>query len=200
MKDWFYDESNHVGVDYSQKESADVYDEQMDFRDYAGEVKAFLEKTGISEPENLIAADLGCGTGAFAIHAAKYFKKVYAADVSEEMQRIARAKAEADGINNIDFVQSGFLQFLPDEKVDVVNSKWALHHIPDYWKQAALLKMNAMLKPGGILFLADFVFQFDPDFEENTDTMLTDLLKEHDEDFVEECKTHIKEEDRKSVV
>ncbi len=24
--------------------------------------------------------------------------------------------------------------------------------------------------------------------------MLTDLLKKHDEDFVEECKTHIKEE------
>lgn len=194
MKDWFYDESVHVGVDYSRTDNADIYDEQMDFRDYDQEVRAFIEKTGIDAPKNMVAADIGCGTGAFAVHAATYFKRIYAVDVSEAMQQIARSKAQASGRTNVHFVRAGFLQFKPEEQVDVINTKWAFHHLPDFWKQAALLNMNAMLKPGGILFMADLVFRFDTEFEENTDAMLARLSTEHDEAFIEECKTHIREE------
>lgn len=32
----------------------------------------------------------------------------------------------------------------------------ALHHLPDFWKQVALLRMNAMLKMGGMLERAGF--------------------------------------------
>ncbi|MCU7834690.1 MAG: hypothetical protein KZQ83_05470 [gamma proteobacterium symbiont of Taylorina sp.] len=28
MKDWFYNEDQHVGVDYLQKETAQIYDKQ----------------------------------------------------------------------------------------------------------------------------------------------------------------------------
>ncbi len=191
MKDWIYNEFNHVGVDYSKKEAAGIYDDQMEtFRDYEEEATVFIDKLGASDPKILTAIDLGCGTGAFSIHASKHLKKVYAVDVSKEMLKIASSKAELREIENVEFVNSGFLQFQPREEVDVVFSKWAFHHLPDYWKQAALLNINKMLKPGGIFFLADVVFKFDPDFEENIDA----LIAEASNDFVEEIKMHIREE------
>lgn len=40
MKDWIYNEFNHVGVDYSKKDNANIYDDQMEkFRDYKKEAK-----------------------------------------------------------------------------------------------------------------------------------------------------------------
>ncbi len=195
MKDWIYDESNHVGVDYSQKDNVSIYDDQMEsFRDYENEAKIFIEKIGVSEPKNLTAIDMGCGTGAFSIHASKYLKKIYAVDVSEEMLKIAKSKAKMNKIDNIDFYNSGFLQFQPTEKIDIIHTKWAFHHLPDYWKQAGLLNMNKMLKPGGVLFLTDFVFKFDPDYEKNTDALLEELAKDFSKDFVEETKEHIRDE------
>jgi ubiquinone/menaquinone biosynthesis C-methylase UbiE len=195
MKDWIYDESKHVGVDYSQKDNANIYDDQMEsFRDYENEAKIFIDKLGVSEPRNLTAIDIGCGTGAFSIHASKYFKKIYAVDISEEMLKIAKSKAKFNETDNVEFCNSGFLQFQPNAKADVVYSKWAFHHLPDYWKQAALLNMNKMLKPGGILFLSDVVFKFDPDFEKNTGALLDELSKDFSKDFVEETKVHIRDE------
>ncbi len=195
MKNWMYDESSHVGVDYSQKDNATIYDIQMEsFRDYENEARIFIEKSGVPDPKEATAIDIGCGTGAFSIHAAKYLKKIYAVDVSGEMLKIAKAKAKADGIENIEFCNSGFLRFQPNEKADIVFSKWALHHLPDYWKQAALLSINKMLKPDGILFLSDFIFKFDPDYEKNADALLDELSKDFSKDFIEETKVHIRDE------
>lgn len=195
MKDWYYDESVHVGVDYSQKEKAKIYDDEMEgFRDYESEARGFVEKLGISEPEQATAVDIGCGTGAFSIHASKFFKKVYAVDVSDEMLNVARLKAKISMADTVEFCQSGFLQFKPQEEVDVVFTKWAFHHLPDFWKQAALLNMNSMLKVGGKLFLSDFIFKFDPEFVKNTDMLLNDLSKDFNREFVNEVKVHIKDE------
>lgn len=193
MKDWFYNERKHVGVDYSKKENAGVYDEQMEsFRDYEREAGAFVGKLGVEAPEELLLIDIGCGTGAFSVHASKYFRKVHAVDVSEEMLSIARSKAS--DLDNIEFHHAGFLQFKIAEEADVVFSKWAFHHLPDYWKQAALININRMLKNGGIFLLADVVFKFDPDFEENTDQLLCNLSNNFSDDFVQETKIHIREE------
>ena len=195
MKDWIYNEFNHVGVDYSKTENTDVYDEQMEsFRDYEKEVEDFLVQLNISNPQDLTVIDMGCGTGAFSIHASKYFKKIYAVDVSQGMLNIASSKASALNIKNIEFCHSGFLQFQPEEKADIINTKWAFHHLPDYWKQAGLLNMNKMLKPGGILFLSDLVYPFDPDYEAKMEGFLNDLSKEFSKDFVEETKVHIRDE------
>ncbi len=195
MKDWLYDESCHVGVDYSHKDNADIYDDQMEcFRDYESEVKNFLEKLAVAEPERLTAIDIGCGTGAFSVHAAKYFKKVYAVDVSEEMLKIAKGKAADNEIANIEFCHSGFLQFQPVVPVEVIFTKWAFHHLPDYWKQVALLNMNRMLQPGGVLFISDVVFKFDSDLEKTTDALLAEMAKDFSADFVTETKVHIRDE------
>lgn len=195
MKDWFYDEFHHVGVDYSQQEQAGIYDGQMErFRDYDTEAKLFVEKLGAADPKELTVVDIGCGTGAFSIHAAKYFKNVYAVDVSQEMLKIAEAKAEKRGIDNIEFCNAGFLQFQLNTQADVVFSKWAFHHLPDYWKQAALFNINSRLKMGGIFLLTDLVFRYDPDYEKNTDMMLEEMSNNFSAAFVEETKIHIRDE------
>jgi hypothetical protein len=38
----------------------------------------------------------------------------------------------------------------------------ALHHLPDFWKQVALLRIFDMLKVGGKFCLRDVVYSFDP--------------------------------------
>jgi hypothetical protein len=38
-----------------------------------------------------------------------------------------------------------------------------LHHLPDFWKQVTLLRMNRMLKTGGLLYIFDVVFDFAPE-------------------------------------
>jgi ubiquinone/menaquinone biosynthesis C-methylase UbiE len=195
MRDWFYNELDHVGVDYSQKTTAKIYDEQMEcFRDYEREAKIFIDKLDPEKTKNFSVIDLGCGTGAFAVYAAKYLKVVHAVDVSEEMLKIAKSKADAIGASNIKFHHCGFLQFNIKEKADVVFSKWAFHHLPDYWKQAALININRMLKAGGIFLLIDVVFKYDPDFENTTEHLLRELSREFRKDFIEEIKIHIREE------
>jgi len=195
MKDWTYNEFNQVGVDYSKTSKVSEYDEEMEsFRDYAGEVKAFVEKLNISNTKELVVADIGCGTGAFSIHAAKYFKKIYAVDVSKEMLKRASTKADDKNIDSIEFVSSGFLQFDPKEKVDVIFTKWAFHHLPDYWKQAALLNMNRALKQGGVLFISDVVFKFDPNYKVNTESLITSISNDLGQDVADETKTHIRDE------
>ncbi|MCP4702638.1 MAG: class I SAM-dependent methyltransferase [Gammaproteobacteria bacterium] len=195
MKDWIYDEFNHVGVDYAKKDNVNEYDKQMEsFRNYEKEAEEFLDELNSSNPKSLIAIDIGCGTGAFSIHASKYLKQIYAVDVSQEMLNIASSKAKAGNINNIEFCHSGFLQFQPTEKADIIYTKWAFHHLPDYWKQAGLLNMNKMLKPGGILFLSDLVFKFDPDYKTNTDTFINEMSKTFSKEFADEIKLHIKDE------
>lgn len=195
MKDWMYDEFKQVGVDYMEKENTDIYDDQMTrFRDYDNEVVRFMEISGLVNAEDLIAVDMGCGTGAFSIHASKHFRKIHAVDVSTQMLGTAQSKAEAHKITNIEFHHAGFLSFQPSEQTDVIFSKWAFHHLPDFWKQAGLLNMNKMLKTDGILYLCDVVFKFEVDFETGIDAMLDDLSKNLSAQFVNETRTHIKEE------
>ena len=45
---------------------------------------------------------------------------------------------------------------------DIVYSRYALHHLPDFWKVMALRRVRAMLRPGGIFRLWDVVYPSAP--------------------------------------
>jgi ubiquinone/menaquinone biosynthesis C-methylase UbiE len=105
--------------------------------------------------------DLGAGTGQFAIAAAAEFARVIAVDVSPVMLRRLRSKAEAGGRANLEVVQAGFLTYEHDgPPADAVYSRYALHHLPDFWKAVALSRMHGMLRAGGIVRLSDVVYNF----------------------------------------
>ena len=107
--------------------------------------------------------DLGTGTGSFALQAARRCAQVHAVDVSRAMLDYARGKASAAGLKNIEFHRGGFLTYEHRaDPADTIVTRFALHHLPDFWKMAGLLRMRDMLKSGGTLYLRDVVFSFEP--------------------------------------
>jgi SAM-dependent methyltransferase len=63
----------------------------------------------------------------------------------------------------IEAVRAGFLTYEHQgEPPDAVMTRNALHHLPDFWKALALIRIARMLRPGGFLLLRDLVFSFAP--------------------------------------
>lgn len=196
MNRWLYDEFKHCGVDYSDARQAEIYDEQhRKFRDYEKEFMGMMAFLGLEHAENMTAIDLGCGTGATAIFAAELFKSVYAVDVSNVMIEQAQRKVDRN-VRNLTFVTAGFLSYEhAGEPADVVITKAALHHLPDFWKQIALLRINGMMKMGGLLYIHDVVFQFDPQaYAGKIDSWIAGFEKVAGAEFRLEVETHIREE------
>jgi putative AdoMet-dependent methyltransferase len=158
---WRYEENKPCGFNYDNFILARVYDtyHQM-FRDYRHEAEQIVAALGLGRSATVL--DMGCGTGAFAIHAAPHYRKVHAVDVAKAMLGRARRKARKTGLTNIEFHRGGFLSYEhAADPVEAIVSVMALHHLPDFWKLVGLHRLAAMLKPDGRLYLRDVVFSFD---------------------------------------
>lgn len=155
---WEFNEKIQAGADFSDVERALVYDDKMqEIRNYKERTKQIVEMLSINKSSRVI--ELGSGTGTVSIEIAKVCEKVYAIDISRPMLEIAQKKAVQEKVNNIEFINSGFLSYEhQDEPVDYVISIGAFHHLSDFWKAIALLRMNRLLKKNGLLFLADVIF------------------------------------------
>jgi ubiquinone/menaquinone biosynthesis C-methylase UbiE len=93
--------------------------------------------------------EYGCGTGTTAIHHAPYVEHVDATDVSEEMLRIGRDKAERANINNVTFAHWDVSRDpVPDQRFDAVMGHSILHLVEDV--PAVLEKTRDLLTDGGI--------------------------------------------------
>jgi putative AdoMet-dependent methyltransferase len=192
---WQYDEMKLYGVKFDSEEFADKYDEHhLKFRDYQKETEERIKLLALDRESAII--DMGCGTGAFAIHAAGYFSKIYAVDVSQLMINHARKKANEIGIDNVEFHHAGFLTYKhQDEPVNGIVSTLALHHLPDFWKLIALKKLVQMLKPGGRFLLADVVFSFDAtDYEANIKRFIQTMTDRMGAEMKQELETHFRQE------
>ena len=157
---WQYDEMKPSGVNYNEARLAGNYDARhTNFRDYKREAEQIIAALGLDGSATVM--DMGCGTGAFAIHAARHYRKVHAVDVSGPMLNLAREKAREAQLANIEFHHGGFLTYEHRaEPVDAVVSTVALHHLPDFWKCVGLHRLAQMIRPGGRFYLFDVVFSF----------------------------------------
>lgn len=156
---WFPDELARAGPEHLDPAYAATYDRKAGF-DPAGDV-ARLCGLGLDETATLV--DLGAGTGALALASASLGSRVIAVDVSSAMLAVARKDAARRRITNVEFVQAGFLSYEHQgDPADLVYTRNALHHLPDFWKAIALRRVGSFLRPGGVLFLRDLVFSFDP--------------------------------------
>jgi hypothetical protein len=72
--------------------------------------------------------------------------------------------AGAQGLpENVELVQAGFLDYEHDgAPAEFAYSRNALHHLPDFWKAIALVRIRSLLAAGGYFLLRDLVFSFDP--------------------------------------
>jgi hypothetical protein len=63
----------------------------------------------------------------------------------------------------LEAVEAGFLTYEHDgEPPQLVHSRNALHHLPDYWKGIALVRVHDLLADGGTFVLRDIVYPFEP--------------------------------------
>ena len=149
---WRLDELAHAGREHLDPEYVAAYDRKSP-TNWSDDV-AQLRALGIGTTSNVV--DLGAGTGAFARAVAPYVARVIAVDVSAAMVAAMRKQG-------VEAVCAGFLSYEHEgDPPDAVVTRNALHHLPDFWKVAALERIARLLRPGGVLLLRDIVFSFEP--------------------------------------
>jgi SAM-dependent methyltransferase len=154
---WLLDEVASAGRENLDAAHVARYDAKED-AGAAAEVE-LLRRWGLHA--EAVVVDLGAGTGQFALAVARECRRVVAVDVSPVMLRSLRAAAR--GLATLDVVEAGFLTYAHEGRpADIVYSRYALHHLPDFWKGVALSRIHSMLRPGGVLRLCDVIYRFDP--------------------------------------
>ena len=149
------DELGLAGPEHVEPAAVARYEQKASFD--PGPDLAQLQRLGLAQGS--VVVDLGAGTGSFAFAAAGIAARVVAVDVSPAMVDAIRSRQVA----NVEPVQAGFLTYdHTGEPADVVYSRNALHHLPDFWKAIALSRIASVLRSGGILRLRDIVYSFDP--------------------------------------
>jgi ubiquinone/menaquinone biosynthesis C-methylase UbiE len=160
IPDWFLPELTFAGDEHLDTEYVRTYEEKAGAD--PDSVLTLLRDHGLNETHTLV--DLGAGTGKFAFAAAPYCKRVVAVDVSPAMVNVMQDKVHQLGINNVEAIQAGFLSYAhTGEAADFVYTRHALHHLPDFWKVMALQRINEFMKTGGMLYVRDLFYAFEPD-------------------------------------
>jgi ubiquinone/menaquinone biosynthesis C-methylase UbiE len=160
MEPWMIDELAHAGPEHLDPAFVAGYDRKQGYPDPA-EGLAVFEEHGLDGTSAVV--DLGAGSGQFALAAARRFGHVTAVDVSPAMIGLLRERAAAAGLANLDCVRAGFLSYeLSGPPVDGVHTRHALHQLPDFWKAVALDRIARIMRPGGVLWLRDLIYDFSP--------------------------------------
>jgi ubiquinone biosynthesis O-methyltransferase len=108
-----------------------------------------IDKTRKHLKKDDVVLDFGCGTGIVSTEIAGDAAKVVGIDISQKMLDIAKAKAGARQITNIEYKQATiFDESLKNDTFDVVLGFYILHLLDD--PAVVLQRINGLLKPGGL--------------------------------------------------
>ncbi len=120
-------------------------------------------------------------------------RRAMAVDVSPAMLRLARERAA--GASNLEFQEASFLTWSYEPaSFDLITTKNALHHLPDFWKGLAFVRMAEALRPGGRLYLQDVAFPCPP---QEAPTLVEDwaaFLTANSGYSRQDAATHVREE------
>jgi len=156
---WVPDELRTAGRENLDPDHVARYDAKEDAGASAEVAKLF----SLGVPPRPTVVDLGAGTGQFTVEMARRARRVVAVDVSPVMLEHLGARVRREGLGNVECVRAGFLTYEhAGPAADVVYSRYALHHLPDFWKAVALTRVADSLAPGGVLRLCDVVYGFGP--------------------------------------
>lgn len=111
---------------------------------------------GLGLREDSVVADIGSGTGYFAVRLARALPrgKVFGVDVEEDMARYLRERAQREGLPQIVSLRSPADDPALPEPVDLALVVNTVHHIEQ--RAAYFAKVRAALKPGGRVVIVDF--------------------------------------------
>ena len=100
--------------------------------------------------------DYGCGTGSFAIPAARIVGmkgKTYALDCFPRQLEIVKERASKEGFTNIETILSDNGTGLPDECIDIIWMCDVLHEIKE--RRTVLAELHRVLRSEGVLAIYD---------------------------------------------
>jgi SAM-dependent methyltransferase len=156
---WLRDELRYAGAEHLDPAFVAGFDRKQG-TDPAPAV-ATLVRYGLAADSVLV--DLGAGTGTLTCAVAPRCGQVIAVDVSGPMLARLQDRAVAAGLGNVRCVRGGFLSYQHEgPPAGFVYTRNALHQLPDFWKALALERVAGMLRPGGVLLLADLIYDFQP--------------------------------------
>jgi SAM-dependent methyltransferase len=190
---WTLDELAHAGLEHLDPTFVAAYDRKHGL-DPVDDL-AVLRRHGLDESATLV--DLGAGTGRLTLAAAPHCRRVIAVDVSPAMLEVLQRHVAGARLTNVECVEAGFLTYEHEgPPADVVYTRNALHHLPDFWKVVALDRVAKMLRPGGILRLRDLVFDFQPsDADAAIGTWLDEAVTDPAEGYTcQELAAHVRSE------
>ena len=111
---------------------------------------------GFVQPGQTVA-DIGCGLGYFSIALARIVGadgKVIALDVQPQMIKLARRRAEHQGLaERIEFRVCNANEIGVKKPVEFVLAFWVAHEIEDL--ESFLIRVRSLLKPGGQLMIVE---------------------------------------------
>lgn len=121
--------------------------------------RAYDRLAGVIEPGQRVL-DLGCGTAALALRAAQRGATVKAIDVNAEMLEIAGARIRKAGLEErVELAEMGIAELdrEKDESYDVVTCGLCFSELSRDELAYALEQVVRVLRPGGLLLVADEV-------------------------------------------
>lgn len=134
-----------------------LYDPAVALTTRESTVKRNLVKQAQIEPGHRVL-DLGCGTATLGILVKKKYARaeVVGMDADAKVLKIARAKVARAGVD-ISFTLAMAHQLpYPDHSFDRVLTSLLFHHLSRSDKQACLIEVRRVLRPGGEFHIADF--------------------------------------------
>lgn len=116
--------------------------------------------------KDMTVLDYGAGDGFISRGIASHVEKIIAMDMSGSMLDELERKAKAQGISNILTVECEESEVpFRDEKIDLVCASMILHHVE--LPRNTISEFYRVLKPEGVLFIADLLPHDDEDFQRN---------------------------------
>jgi ubiquinone/menaquinone biosynthesis C-methylase UbiE len=102
--------------------------------------------------------DIGCGTGALTLRAARRGAKVKGIDINAQMLEIAEQRVKRAGLTeSVELVEMGVAELDSEEaqRYDAVMSGLCLSELSDDELRYTLKQMGRVLRPGGLVLIAD---------------------------------------------
>ena len=130
---------NRIAKRYARKPVTD----QQTYETKLAKTDGYLKATDL-------VLEIGCGTGTTALHHAPRVARIRATDISLKMIEIARAKAAAANVANVDFEVVALDNLsVTANSMDVILAHSILHLLADV--EETITRLHDMLKPDGLL-------------------------------------------------